>query len=104
MRLTAKLLVTSAALVLATGTMAPRAHAAPQPVAAVVSSVQAMPLAVTPAVVATVQDAKIEVTTNRSSRAWYTQPVWIAIGIIALVLVIALIAMAGRGRDTTVIK
>jgi len=105
MRLTAKLLITSAALVLATGTMAPRAHAAPQPVAAVVSSVQAMPLAVTPAVVATVQDAKIEVTTNaRSSRAWYTQPVWIAIGIIALVLVIALIAMAGRGRDTTVIK
>jgi len=34
----------------------------------------------------------------------YTQPVWIAIGIIALVLIIVLITMAGRGRDTTVVK
>ena len=106
MRLTTKLLGISAALVLATGTVAPPAHAAPQPVAAVIASVHAVPLTAAHAVIIAVQDAKIEVTTNRSSRgAWYTQPVWIAIGVIALVLVIALIAMAGRRRDnTTVIK
>lgn len=54
--------------------------------------------------VALVQDAKIEIQTNDRHGAWYTQPVWIAIGIVALVLIILLITMAGRGRDTTVVK
>jgi hypothetical protein len=105
MRFTTKILAASAAVVLATGTMTPRAHATPLPTAAIVVSAPAVALT-TAAVVAPVQDAKIEITTNdRPSRgAWYTQPVWIAIGIIALVLLIALIAMAGRGRDTTVVK
>jgi len=53
---------------------------------------------------ALVQDAKIEIKTTDSHGAWYTQPVWIAIGIIALVLVLALIAMAGRRNNTTVVK
>jgi hypothetical protein len=53
---------------------------------------------------AVVQDAKIEIKTTESHGAWYTQPVWIAIGIIALVLILALIAMAGRRGDTTVVK
>jgi hypothetical protein len=53
---------------------------------------------------ALVQDAKIEIKTTDSHGAWYTQPVWIAIGIIALVLIIALIAMAGRRGNTTVVK
>jgi hypothetical protein len=106
MRFTTKLLAASAAVVLVTGTMTPRAQAAPLPTAAILVSAPVVQLTATAAVVAPVQDAKIEVTTNdRSSRgAWYTQPVWIAIGIIALVLLIALIAMAGRGRDTTVVK
>jgi hypothetical protein len=106
MRFTTKILAASAAVVLATGTMTPRAHATPLPTAAIVVSAPAVTLTATAAVVAPVQDAKIEITTNgRPSRgAWYTQPVWIAIGIIALVLLIALIAMAGRGRDTTVVK
>ena len=43
-----------------------------------------------------VQDAKIEIQTTDSHGAWYTQPVWIAIGIITLVLILVLIAMAGR--------
>ena len=34
---------------------------------------------------------------------WWANPVWIAIGVIALVLLIVIIAMAGRG-STTVIK
>jgi lysylphosphatidylglycerol synthetase-like protein (DUF2156 family) len=76
MRLIAKLVATASALVLTTAT---RAYAL-------------------------VQDAKIEIKTTESHGAWYTQPVWIAIGIIALVLVIALIAMAGRRNNTTVVK
>ena len=63
----------------------------------------AMTVATAP-VFALVQDAKIEIKTTDSHGAWYTQPVWIAIGIIALVLIIALIAMAGRRDSTTVVK
>ncbi|HTI05397.1 MAG TPA: hypothetical protein VL549_08780 [Gemmatimonadales bacterium] len=56
-------------------------------------------------VMAAVQDAKIEVNTHQTHGAWYTQPVWIAIGIIAVVLLVVLISMAGRGRsNTTVVK
>ena len=76
MRRIAKLMATATALVLTTAT---RAYAL-------------------------VQDAKIEIKTTDSHSAWYTQPVWIAIGIIALVLVLALIAMAGRRNNTTVVK
>jgi len=50
------------------------------------------------------QDAKIEIKTTESHGAWYTQPVWIAIGVIALVLILALIALAGRRTNTTVVK
>ena len=54
---------------------------------------------------ALIQDAKIEVKTSDSHGTWYTQPVWIAIGVIALILIIVLISMAGRGRsNTTVVK
>jgi hypothetical protein len=106
MQVSTKILAAGAALILATATTAPQTHAAPLPMAAIVVSAHVVPLTATTAVVAAVQDAKIEVTTtDRSSRgAWYTQPVWIAIGIIALVLIIALIAMAGRRGDTTVVK
>jgi len=48
--------------------------------------------------------AKIEVTTRDSHGAWYTQPVWIGIGIIALVLIIVLISLAGRRDRTTIVK
>ncbi len=47
---------------------------------------------------------KVDIKTTESHSEWYTQPVWIAIGIIALVLIIALIAMAGRRNTTTVVK
>jgi hypothetical protein len=36
--------------------------------------------------------------------AWYTSPMWIAIGVIALVLLIVLIVMATRGGGTTIIR
>ncbi len=54
---------------------------------------------------ALIQAAKIEVKTTDSQGTWYTQPVWIAIGVIALILIIVLISLAGRGRsNTTVVK
>lgn len=98
MRFTTKILTAGAALVLATAPVAPRAQAAPLPITASAET------ATTMSVVAAVQDAKLEVTINdNKGGAWYTNPVWIAIGVIALVLIIALIAMAGR-RETTVVK
>jgi H+/Cl- antiporter ClcA len=50
---------------------------------------------------------KIDVDLNThsgGSGAWWTNPIWIAIGVIALVLLIVVIAMAARGSGTTVIK
>ncbi len=47
---------------------------------------------------------KVDMKTTESHSEWYTHPVWIAIGVIALVLIIALIAMAGRRNTTTVVK
>jgi hypothetical protein len=50
---------------------------------------------------------KIDVDINThsgGSAAWWTNPMWIAIGVIALVLLIVIIAMAVRGSGTTVIK
>jgi hypothetical protein len=35
---------------------------------------------------------------------WWQSPVWIAIGVLALVLLVMLIVMAARGGGTTVIK
>jgi hypothetical protein len=99
MRFTTKIMTAGAALVLATAPVAPRAQATTMPV-----SVHAVPFTASVAVVGTIQDAKVDISVNDNKGAWYTNPVWIAIGIIALVLIIALIAMAGRGRDTTVVK
>jgi len=48
---------------------------------------------------------KIDVDINtHSGGAWWTNPIWIAIGVIALVLLIVIIAMAARGSGATVIK
>jgi hypothetical protein len=35
---------------------------------------------------------------------WYANPMWIAIGVLAAIVLIALIVMAGRGGGTTVVK
>jgi len=50
---------------------------------------------------------KIDVDINTHSSgggAWWTSPVWMAIGAIALILLILIIVMASRGSGTTVIK
>src|SRR5262245_14972996 len=48
-------------------------------------------------------DVDIDVNQSGSGR-WYANPVWIAIGALALIVLIALIIMAGRGGGTTVVK
>jgi hypothetical protein len=100
MRLPAILLSSAAALVLATAAAPTRAVAAPTPAPAVVAAIAAPTLHL----VAAVQDIKVDIDDD-SGGAWYTQPVWIAIGVIALVVIVLLIAMAGRGGNrTTVVK
>jgi hypothetical protein len=46
----------------------------------------------------------VDINTHSGGGAWWTNPTWIAIGVIALVLLIVIIAMAARGSGTTVIK
>jgi amino acid transporter len=41
---------------------------------------------------------------HHSGGRWYANPVWIAIGALALIVLIVLIVMAGRGGGTTVIR
>jgi len=67
------------------------------------------PLAVPALALAQGQPAqgKIDVDINTHSGgggAWWASPVWLAIGAIALVLLILIIVMAARGSGTTVIK
>lgn len=100
MRLPSILLSSAAALVLATAAAPPRAEAAPAPVPAAVAATTAPTLHV----LATAQDIQVDINENRGG-AWYTNPVWIAIGVIALVVIVLLIVMAGRGGSrTTVVK
>ena len=104
MRLRTKLLGAAAALVLVSASAAPQASATPSQIT--VSAVKAIAVPASyVAATAAIQDAKLEVKVddNRGG-AWYTQPVWIAIGIVALVLIILLIISAGRRDTTTVVK
>jgi len=46
----------------------------------------------------------VDINTHSGGGAWWANPIWIAIGVIALVLLIVIVAMAARGGGTTVIK
>lgn len=47
----------------------------------------------------------VDINTNEGGGAWYMSPLWIGVGLLALVLLIVLIAAATRGGGgTTVIK
>ena len=48
----------------------------------------------------------IQVNDNTTRTSWYTQPIWLAVGGVALVLIILIAVLAGRsGRgNTTVVK
>lgn len=103
MRFTTKLVSAAAALMLATATAAPYAAAGSTPdagVAATVTTVSTVPALLT---LQNPPNVDVEIQTNEGG-AWYTQPLWIAVGIIALVLIILLIVSAGRRDTTTVVK
>jgi hypothetical protein len=50
-----------------------------------------------------VKDITVDVNVNHG-HAWYRSPVWIAIGVIAVVLLVVIVAMISRGGGTTIIK
>ena len=52
------------------------------------------------------QPAQVNVQVQHSGRVWYANPVWIAIGAIALVVLIMLVVMASRGSSggTTIVR
>ena len=73
--------------------LAADAIAAPQAAASQPASAQATP------------QADVDIDVNREGGgAWYTSPTWIAIGVIALVLLVVIIAMASRGSGTTIVR
>jgi hypothetical protein len=49
-------------------------------------------------------DVDIDVNRGGGGTIWYLDPVWIGIGIVALLALIAIIAMAARGGGTTIVK
>jgi hypothetical protein len=46
----------------------------------------------------------IDIDVDGANAAWWTNPLWIGIGVVALVLLVVIIALAVRGGGTTVIK
>ena len=46
----------------------------------------------------------IDIDVNGADEAWWTNPLWIGIGVVALVLLAVIIALAVRGGGETVIK
>jgi hypothetical protein len=55
-------------------------------------------------IVAQAQPPQIDVQITEQRGAWYASPVWIAIGVIGLVVLVLLIVMAARGGGTTVVR
>lgn len=45
-----------------------------------------------------------DIDVTSADAAWWTNPLWIGIGVVALVLLVVIIALAVRGGGTTVIK
>ena len=59
-----------------------------------------------PVVALQIPDKKIEITIGEHGAiaAWYRNPVWIAIGILAVVVLILLVVLISRGGGTTIVK
>ena len=47
-------------------------------------------------------DVKVDINTT-TTHSWYADPFWVAIGVIALVVIVLLVAFAGRGGGTTTV-
>ncbi|PWT84244.1 MAG: hypothetical protein C5B57_05230 [Blastocatellia bacterium] len=51
------------------------------------------------------KDINVEVNLNRTSTAWYRSPVWISIGVLALVILVLIVVLATRaGGGSTIVK
>jgi hypothetical protein len=51
------------------------------------------------------KDVNVDINVRHSGGGWYRNPVWIAIGVIALVVLVILIVMAvGGGGGTTIVR
>ena len=100
MRFPTMALTAAAGLLLTT---APAVSAAPY-AAAVLPTVTSATLAP----MAPLQDAKVtvQVNDNTTRTSWYTQPIWLAIGGVALVVIILIAVLMARGgrSNTTVVK
>ena len=48
--------------------------------------------------------ARIDVDINSNDGVWYTNPVWLALGAIALIVLVLLIVSASRTGGTTIVK
>ena len=82
--------------------------AAPMPATESAFTVAAVTAPVTAAVAVAQEPAKGEVNVKIDTNdggAWYGNPMWIIIGVVALVVIVLAIALAGRGGgDTTVVR
>lgn len=98
------ILGSAAALVLASATAtsaAPTGSASVSPAIVAVSA----PLALTAVQDPPKADIKVDIDTSPNT-VWYTDPVWLAVGAIALLVIIVLAVMASRGGSdrTTVVR
>jgi len=53
-----------------------------------------------------VKDVNVDINVNHSGARWYRNPVWIAIGVLAVIVILLLLvlAMRGGGSGTTIIR
>ena len=49
-------------------------------------------------------DVDIDVNRGGGGGAWWGNPIWIAIGVIGVVLLVVIVAMIARGGGTTIVK
>jgi hypothetical protein len=48
-------------------------------------------------------DVKVDIGVERTEHVWYADPMWIALGVVALVVIVLAIVLAGRGGDSTTV-
>jgi hypothetical protein len=99
-------MVAAAAVLLLAGTTpvqaTPYSDAAPSVQAVIVAPVALMISAVQES--QSPPDIKVDITTKEGGGStWYTQPIWLAVGGLALLVIILFAVMAGR-NNTTVVK
>ena len=108
MRFITMIMTSAAVLLLAIATPA---YATPHP--DLVPAVEAVTLAPVALTIAAVQESqppaevKVDISTSKSGGGtWYTQPMWLAIGGLALLVIILIAVMAARGgrNNTTIVK